>query len=414
MKVENQAVYSLKTIFTNPRFVFGVYIAVTVIASLVQYYSGPKFFEGSPIEYTRYNNYIIFKQSFFHLIHNIDLYILHPQKQWDLYKYSPTFALLMAPLAVLPDVLGLILWNALNALVLFVAIRSFPVQHNKLKVFILWFILQELLTSIQNSQSNGLMAALIILAFNSFEYRRIWLAALCILLAFYIKIFGIVAAALFLFYPDKLKFIAYCFLWGVLLLLLPLLVVSPDQLLFLYKSWQQMLAADHSASYGLSVMGWLYTWFGLELSKTLVLLAGVVLFCVPLLKFRSYDNKLFRILFLASILIWIVIFNHKAESPTFIIAMCGVGIWYFFQKRTTLNLILVILAFVFTSLSPTDLFPSVVKQQLVYPYVLKAAFCIFIWFRLLYQLLSDKYIPEPEIEKTVPETEFRRLAGGNW
>jgi hypothetical protein len=394
MKVQNQAKHSVKSVFTHPQFLLLVYIIVIIVASLLQYFAATKTFGESPVEYTRYNNYIIFKQSFFHLINKQDLYILYLQEQWDLYKYSPTFALLMAPLAILPDVLGLILWNALNALTLYVAIQTFPVQQDKVKVFILLFILQELLTNIQNSQSNGLMAALIILAFNSFEYRKVWLAALCILLAFYIKIFGIVAASLFLFYPDKLKFIGYSVLWGLVLLLLPLLVVSPGQLIFLYKSWQQMLAADHSASYGLSVMGWLYTWFGLELPKTLVLFGGVVLFCLPLLKIKSYQNEMFRMLFLASILIWIVIFNHKAESPTFIIAISGVGIWYFVQKRDTLNLILVILAFVFTSLSPTDLFPSFVKQQLVYPYVLKGAFCIFIWFRLLYQLLTDRYFPE--------------------
>lgn len=391
MNVQTQTSYSLKSIFTSPRTVFWAYVAITIIASLIQYFSGPKFFDESSNAYTYYNNYVIFKQSFFHLIRNQDLYILYPQQQWDLYKYSPTFALLMAPLAILPDVLGLILWNALNALVLFFAIRTFPVEHSKIKVFILWFVLQELLTSLQNSQSNGLMAALLILAFNSFEYKKVWLASLCILLAFYIKIFGIVAASLFLFYPDKLKFISYSLLWGIALLLLPLVVISPDQLLFLYKSWQQMLSADHFASYGLSVMGWLYTWFGLELPKTLVLLAGVIIFCLPVLKFRSYQHKMFRILFLASILIWIVIFNHKAESPTFIIAMCGVGIWYFFQKKNTPNLILVILAFVFTSLSPTDVFPPFLKGQLVQPYVLKAAFCVFIWFRLIYQLLTDSY-----------------------
>ncbi|QHT69889.1 DUF2029 domain-containing protein [Rhodocytophaga rosea] len=400
MTIQNKAIDAVIRRLNNTRFIALTYAAITLIVSLIQYFSSPKFIEGYPVGYTRYNNYVIFKQSFFHLINNQDLYILYLQQQWDLYKYSPTFALLMAPLAVLPDIVGLFLWNALNTLPLFIAIWSLPFHQDKLKVFILWFILQELLTSIQNAQSNGLMAALLILAFNSFERKKVWLAALCIVLAFYIKIFGIVAAVLFLFYPDKLKFIGYSVLWGIVLLLLPLIVISPDQLVFLYKSWQQMLAADHSASYGLSVMGWLYTWFGLELSKTLVLLAGVVLFCVPLLKFRAYNNKLFRILFLASILIWIVIFNHKAESPTFIIAMCGVGIWYFFQKRDKLNLTLVILAFVFTSLSPTDIFPPFLRQQLVYPYVLKAAFCIFIWFRLLYQLLTENYVPEPEVEKT--------------
>ena len=55
----------------------------------------PKTFEPNGITYTHYNNYIIFKQSYFHLIENKDLYTLYPNEHWDYYKYSPTFSLLM-------------------------------------------------------------------------------------------------------------------------------------------------------------------------------------------------------------------------------------------------------------------------------------------------------------------------------
>ncbi len=174
-------------------------------------------------------------------------------------------------------------------------------------------------------------------------------------------------------------------------MLVPLVVVRPESLLFQYNNWLRLLAGDHDASYGMSVMGWLQTWFGLTLNKMLVVLVGAIVFCLPLLRFRSYGDLTFRLLFLASILIWIVIFNHKAESPTFVIAMCGVGIWYFTQPSSRLHLALVILAFVFTSLSPTDIFPRYLREQLVVPYVLKAVFCIFIWFRIVYQMLLGSY-----------------------
>ena len=73
--------------------------------------------------------------------------------------------------------------------------------------------------------------------------------------------------------------------------------------------------------------------------------------------------------------------------------MCGVAIWYYTQKKTALNLVLVVLAFVFTSLSPTDIFPRYVGEHFVKPYVLKAAFCIFIWFKLIYDLITTRYQP---------------------
>ena len=41
-----------------------------------------------------------------------------------------------------------------------------------------------------------------------------------------------------------------------------------------------------------------------------------------------------RKLFLASLLVYSVIFNHKAEQPSFVIAMVGVAIWYAVRPRS--------------------------------------------------------------------------------
>jgi len=360
-------------------------------ATLQSYYGSPTIF--NDLEYTAYNNYLIFKQSFFHLIEGKDLFILYPKEHWDLYKYSPTFSLMMAPLAILPDVVGLFIWNLLNALVLFFGIKKLQlparfkgIEFSKISMFIILFVGLELMTSLQNEQSNGLLAGLIILAFVFLEKEKIWLGTLCITLTFYIKIFGIVAFALFLVYPQKGKFILSSAVWMIVLALLPAVFVGFDQLIFLYESWGRMLGEDHAASYGYSVMGWLQIWFGLEVSKNVIVLLGVALFCLPLVKFKRNLNYEFRWRLLVSILIWVVIFNHKAESPTFVIAMSGVGIWYFFSKKTKVNLALVILAFVFTSLSPTDLFPRFLRESFVIPYVMKAMFCILIWGKVIWEM----------------------------
>jgi hypothetical protein len=100
---------------------------------------------------------------------------------------------------------------------------------------------------------------------------------------------------------------------------------------------------------------------------------------------------MYRALLLASVLLWVIIFNHKAESPTFVIAMAGVAIWYFMQPKTGWKTALAVLAFVLTSLSPTDLFPKPVRDQLVNPYVLKAVPCIFIWLVLIYEMVFKRY-----------------------
>ena len=152
-----------------------------------------------------------------------------------------------------------------------------------------------------------------------------------------------------------------------------------------------MLQNDHSVSYGLSVMGWLKTWFGLEPDKFLVVAIGGLLLMMPLIQLKSYSNSLFRILYLSSILIWVIIFNHKAESSTFVIAVCGIALWFFSQQNSKFQTALVLFAFLFTCLSPTDLFPRILRTSLVEPYVLKAVPCIFIWMMIQYQLIKGNY-----------------------
>jgi hypothetical protein len=358
---------------------------------------GHKTFDGNT-PYTHYNNYKIFSSSYFHLIENKDLYLLYPEEHWDYYKYSPTFALMMFPFANLPDPLGLFFWNLLNVLVLFLAIWKLPFESVNDRLGALAIILIELITSIQNSQSNALIAGLIVFAFIFLENKKIALASLFIVLTVFIKIFGIVAFVLFLFYPNKSKAIAYTIGWALFFMAFPLITVSVKQLAFLYRSWFELLSLDHSQSYGLSVAGLLNSWLQVDIPKNSVLLIGAILFIIPVLQFKYYSDKRFKMLFLASILIWIVIFNHKAESPTFIIAMTGVAIWFFVQKRKIENTILLVLSIVLTVLSPTDLFPKSVRDAYIIPYALKALPCILIWFKIFIDLItfeSEKNKKEP-------------------
>ena len=139
----------------------------------------------------KYNNYNIFKQSFNHLTNNQDLYVHYPNEYHDLYKYSPSFAVLMSLFSILPDILGLTLWNILNVLLLFLAIKFLPIKENKYKAYILWFALIELLTSIQSEQSNGIIVGLIILAFVFMEKKNVLIASLFIVLTVYKRFRGV-------------------------------------------------------------------------------------------------------------------------------------------------------------------------------------------------------------------------------
>jgi hypothetical protein len=297
----------------------------------------------------------------------------------------------------MPDLLGLFIFNLLNVAVLVYALSklNFP---QKRYTFLLLFLVVETGISLSSSQTNLLMAGLIILSFVSFEKKNVALASLFICLTFFIKIFGIVAFALWLLYPQKGKFILYTLLWMALLLMIPALVISPTELMWQYENWLVLLQQDHSASVGISFMGWMYSWFGWNLPKIGTLVVAAALFLLPFLKTNQYGNYLFRIQMVASVLLWIVIFNHKGESPTYIIAMAGVALWYYSQKRIGVNLVLLWLCLVFTSFSSTEAFtPLWVTSRYVVPFSIKAVFCTIIWCKLIFDAMLQKSTPDPEL-----------------
>jgi hypothetical protein len=342
-------------------------------------------------------NEAIFKISFYNLINHRDLYLGSEKfdgQALDLFKYSPTFALLYAPIAVLPMPESMIAWNILNVILFFFAIRSLPFDDKK-KSIVLWLCVLEIVTCAQNSQSNTLMAALLIFSFAAMEKKNIVLATLCIVLSIYIKLFGAVALLLFLFYPNKPKFIAYTAMWFVVLFLLPLIAVPFDVLISNYREWGHILKGDESVSWGLSIMGVLKPWIGAVISKPIMQTGAAIILLIPLASTKSYKNLQFRLFYLCSILIWVVTFNHKAESPSFIIAVAGMAIWMVAQELKPIHIVLVVFAIAVTSLAHSDIFPRAFRDSYVDAYVIKGipAFVLWVIIQTNIYLLAFKTQP---------------------
>jgi hypothetical protein len=377
-------------LISDKRNIIVLYVLFAIVASLQSLLSGTKTFQEGGIKYNKYNNYTIFKSSFHHLKNNQDLYVIYPEEHWDLYKYTPTFSVFFGLFAIFPDWIGLNLWNVFNALFLLFAVYFLPRQNNLEKGIILLIVLIELMTSMQNEQSNALIAGLLILSFGLLENKKYLPAALCIVFSAYIKLFGIVGFALFLLYPRKWKLALYTAFWTVVLFLIPLIFVNFSQYIKLFQSYWTMLSQDHLTSYGYSVMGWLKSWFGIEPDKYIIVLTGAIIFLIPFTRFKNYKYFTFKYLALTSVLIWIVIFNHKAESPTFIIAMAGVSLWFVRSEKNVINIILFAGAFILTTLSPTDIFPRILREEFVKPYTLKAFPCILIWAKIIWDMFIFK------------------------
>jgi hypothetical protein len=133
-------------------------LVISVIAAAQGLLAGPKIYVPGGRPYIDYNNFRIFKFSFYHLVQGRDIYQLFPDDHWDLYKYSPGFALCFGLLSWMPDTIGLFLWNLINSLCLVCRRKAFAGLDDEKKSWILLFCLLEMLLSIQNTQSNGLMA----------------------------------------------------------------------------------------------------------------------------------------------------------------------------------------------------------------------------------------------------------------
>lgn len=377
-----------------------LYAVLAIAASSQAYLLKVDTTGGANANRTKYNNYVIFRQSHFHLLEGKNLYQAYPEEHWDLYKYSPAFALFFGGFARLPDWLGLTLWNLLNVAVFVVAILLLPALDLKKRQLVLLLCAVEAMTSLQNSQSNVLVAGLLILALALLERGRMLTATLCLVATFYIKIFGIVALVMLLLYPGKRRSIPCALFWLVLFGLIPAVVTGFGPLMQSYLQYLDMLRNDQSVSVGFSVMGWLKSWFGLDTPKTVLALAGLALTGLPLLRFSKFTEEVPRYLFFSALLVWMVIFNHKAESPTFIIAVSGIMIWYVTAERSVVNTVLLFLVIVFTSLAPTDIFPFSVRAGLFEPYVIKAVPCILAWIWILFDLFGFKKIHEANTKNT--------------
>jgi hypothetical protein len=365
------------------------YFLVALIATLQEYHGGAKRFptQKNDKDYTYYNNYVIFKQSFVHLKNGSDLYTLHLDEHWDLYKYSPTFALFFGAFAWLPDSLGLLLWNLCNAMLLLFAVRMLPRLDFERRNSLLLLCLVELFTSLQNAQSNALIAGLVVMAFALIEREKFLLGCLLIAFTVYIKLFGLFAFAVCLLYPQRWKMTGYAVVAMIALAVLPLSVVSTPRLLSIYQSWWLLLQSDYLPN-SLSLAGVIKIWTGFNLNQNLVLFVGVILFLIPFTRTKFYGQFNFRLEVLAMILLWMIVFNHKAESPTFIIAMVGIGVWYYSSRLgNRWKTQLVLAALIFTSLSPTDLFPDFIQDNYFVPWSVKAIPCIVIYFAVLYELM---------------------------
>jgi hypothetical protein len=327
------------------------------------------------------NNFRIFRAASRHLLAGTDLYAAYPAEHFDFYKYSPTFALLFAPFAYVPFAPAMLLWNALNAGALYVAIGL--VLPRRAATIARALVFLDMLGSLQNAQSNALVGALIVFTFAAYERHHTALGSLAAITGTYIKLFPIAAVSFAIFHARKTRVAIAVVLGMVLFAALPLLVTSPDGLLAQYASWRAIEASD-SLHRGYTVMQMIELVTHAGLPNWPIQLAGMLILLAPVViqRWRWHDWDLRR-LYLCSLLVFCLIFNHQAESPTFVIAITGVAIWFAAIPRPS-RWEWALLGFVvlFTILASSDLMPRAIQRDFFDRYRFKTVPLIVLWIEL--------------------------------
>jgi len=309
------------------------------------------------------NDFAIFRASFWNLIAGRDLYVLRLEQAHDYFKYSPSFALFFAPFAAPPFTVGLFCWNVVNALALFFALRSLLPRDKATVAQALVFL--PTLRSMQSAQSNALVAALIIFAFICYERGWLWRAGIAVGLGAVTKIFPLAALIFALPRPDRVRAIVTFVLTTIVLLALPLLVVSPHSLISQYQSWSA-LEKTETTQLGSSLMG-LFRDAGLGWPAwPIQLIACATVLGVLIARMRDWDDRQVRLQFLGFVMVFCVVFNHRSERQSAVIAICGMVIWYLASPRAAWRTWLFVIVYALVSLTGTDLIPGAIKRILVH------------------------------------------------
>lgn len=373
---------------SNPKYIFGIYLLVAVLSAIAKLNGGP----------LKYNNYLIFTNVFYNTLHENNIYLHYPDIHFDSNHYGVFFSILIAPFAMLPDWLGMPLWNVANTLVFLSAIHKLPFSNQK-KAFFAWLCLQEFITAAVSLQFNIALAGLLMLSAIYIYERKETQSAFFIMIGFFVKLYGVAGLSAFFFVKNKIKFIGALIAFGILFIVLPMLLSSSHFGIQSYADWFQSLSEKNVSNQVLgnrqdfSLMGIVRRVLGdASISNLTFLIPGMAVFALPYLRIKQYQNLPFQLLILSSTLLFIVLFSSGSESPTYIIAVAGVMIWFLIQKEKTPYVIgLLIFVIILTCFSFSDLFPKFIKENYIIKYSLKALPCCFVWFRVIYELLTKDF-----------------------
>jgi hypothetical protein len=182
-------------------------------------------------------------------------------------------------------------------------------------------------------------------AFVALERRQDVRASLAIATGTLMKLFPAAAIPFMLAHPRPRRVLATFVLVVAALLAAPLFVTSPGELVAQYRSWLAILFSDErDLTFARSIMVVFRNWSGVGAPNWIFQLFATFVLVTPLaLRRTAWADPLFRRNFLASLLIYVVIFNHQAENASYIIAAVGLAIWFLGVEKSWLRVLLLLM-----------------------------------------------------------------------
>lgn len=345
--------------------------------------------------------YQIYKSVFWNTVNQLPLYEFYDYLHGDCNHYGPVFAYIIAPFALLPDTWGVLFWLVFLVATFCIAVCYMPLERWQ-KVFMFWFCAHEVLTPLFVEQYDLAMAASYLLMFACVERKKPVWAAFFIMLNVFIKLYGVMGFAFFFFIEDKKKFLLACLGWSALFFAAPMLLSSPEFVVQQYAGWYESLVAKNTQNMveafnttNTSLLGIPRKISGnTEYSDLWLIIPGILLFLSPFRRVSQYRHVAFRYAMLASATMFVTLFSTGTESYGYIAPMTGFVIWFTTApwKRGRWELILLVYAFIFTSLCTSDIFfPRWIWKEIIAPYALKALPTTIVWFYLIWEMNKKDY-----------------------
>lgn len=348
----------------------------------------------------RHGIYLIYRAASYDLFARRDLYGTHLELM-DHFRYSPTFALLFAPIAFLEWHVGISAWTLLNFFALYWVLgRLLPWKPAQVARLI---VLGDLVRSTQWSQSNAVVAACIVAAFVACERERPWAAGWAVTAGGFIKIFPFGAGLFALLRPFRRRAILVVAACALVLLLLPALVTGPAVLVQQYRWWFGLESTEAGRSMW-SAMDLVNVWTGHDWPKQPLQLAGLLLLLAPVaLRRDCWDSAAWRLRLLCAFLMFCVLFNYGAESPSYVIAMTGVAVWWVATPRSRTSDVLLLLTILFSTVSHSSLVPPGIRIRYLEPPRTIVMPVLATFFVIQWQLLRGRTSSRLEAAAPIPE-----------